>query len=204
MVSITVVTAVSRPFNLPRLHRSLEESLAGGVDVTWMLVSTPRVPDEPIAALRRLATRLRIESAVYTGRATLNGINQKNMALDLIKDGFYYCLDDDNIIHPRLFSRIASAIDRHPEKQVFAFNQQRWDEVGDLKASPDAIMPQKVDNAMFVVGRDAIGLLRYSIKYAGAEDGVFFQSLFLRSPGSFVFLDETLCFYNYLRHFPQG
>ncbi len=206
MFNVAIVTAVSRPENLPRLLRSiLSAERPAQLAVSWYLIPTPDVPRERIREVSSLSAGIAVRVEDYTGTPRTNGINQKNLALDLLTDEMYYhCLDDDNILHPNFFSGISRALTRYPDKQAFAFHQQRWDSFGLLKAHPSSIQPLHVDNAMFVVAKALIGTQRYTVALAGVEDGHFYQELFRRDPSSFAFVDEILCYYNYLRHFPES
>lgn len=203
---ISVVTAVSRPRNLGRIRRSMEFAVLGsGVRVCWVLVFDPPVPTDP--EVTRSITEpgaVEIKPIVYEGGSFKYGIPQKNTGMASIEEGFYYLLDDDNIIHPNLFKRVGAAIRENPGKKAFAFGQIRWDKHGNLFARADLMEPFMVDNSMFIVHRDLIGNDRYDAGYAGMEDFYFFRRLFDRDPGTFVFLDEFLAYYNYMHYFTSG
>lgn len=198
MTTINLVTAVSRPENLPRIFKSIELSLWDSpLQCRWILVADERLPFIPVRILE-LAEDSHVHVTFEVLAPTSEyGIAQKNLGIDLVEEGFFYCLDDDNILHPAFFERLGKAISENPGKMAFAFNQQRWDHWGSLKASPETFEPNKVDNAMFVAHKHLIGNLRY--RQVGCEDYVFYRTLFDVRPEAFLFLDETLCFYNFLR-----
>jgi len=108
------------------------------------------------------------------------------------------------VLHPAFLGAIGKLIRLHPAKLAFAFNQIRWDHHGNLPARPERMVPDQIDNSMFVVHTDLIGGERYDIQRAGQEDGFFFQGLYGRMPEAFLFVDEYLTYYNYLVHFPEG
>lgn len=203
---ISVVTAVSRHRNLGRIRRSLEwATLGSGVRVRWVLVFDPPMPTDPeIVRAVSEPGAVDVKSIVYEGGSFKYGIPQKNAGMASIEDGFYYLLDDDNIVHPNLFKRLGMAMRENPGKKAFAFGQIRWDKHGNLFARPDLMEPFMIDNSMFVVHRDLIGHDRYDAGYAGMEDFYFFRRLFDKDPGTFVFLDEFLAYYNYMHYFTSG
>lgn len=206
MATFNIVTAVSRPQNLLRIHRSISETCAGlQLSLKWIVVFD--APKDAPPEFQRLIDRgapFRIQKERWAGGPCVYGINQKNRGIDLCDKGFYYLLDDDNIIHPELLKRVGELTRQHPQKKAFAFNQQRWDKHGNLRARPETMIPMRIDNSMFVVSTELIGADRYDITKASLEDGFFFQGLFHKDPGSFLFVDEYLAYYNYLNHFPKG
>lgn len=203
MVKMSIVTAVSRPHLLGRVKESIESSIVGaGVDLTWILVFDGRVPieGERIAAS---AKGFHVKPVVWDKGPSKYGIRQKNMGMGL-SEGFYHLLDDDNIVHPNFFRRIAEHIRKNPDKKAFAVHQHRWDRFKDLRVSPDSMKPGRIDNTMFVVDTGFIGEKRYDPRMGGIEDGYFFSELYQKDPSVWVFVDEFLAYYNYLKHFPPG
>jgi hypothetical protein len=193
MNRVNILTAVSRPENLHQIHASIVTSLGScPIDVCWIIIYAVG-PHEPIIFP---SSSFEIERHFF-GAPNRLGILQKNYGIEQIRDGWYYCLDDDNIIHPEFFTEIARAMKDHPSARAFAFGQKRWDQWGTLLASRETMEPNKIDNAMFVARRDLIGTHRY--EQAGCEDYLFYRKLFDEYPGDFVFLDQILAYYNFLR-----
>jgi hypothetical protein len=196
---VNVVTAVSRPENLRRIHASMIASLMGEpIRARWILVFNEG-DMRPIHLLKPApCENLSVERRQFGGPSRF-GVAQKNHGLDQVSEGFYHLLDDDNIVHPRFFGAISEAMAREPQKRAFAYGQQRWDRWGDLKATPETMEPNKIDNSMFVVHRDVIGPERYDPALAGIEDYHFFRRLYDKGPAAWTFLGETLAYYNFLR-----
>jgi hypothetical protein len=195
---IHLVTAVSRPENLPRIQRSIALSLRKSMlKAKWLLVV-----DDPSVQVPS-GDGFDVEKLVYPGGPSKLGIAQKNFGMDHIQDGFYHCLDDDNIVHPDFFQGFARHWAVWPAKQAFVVCQKRWDGVGDLQAAPHRMIERaKIDNTMFVVSKSLIGSRRYDPKEAGYEDFYFFRNLYLAHPDEFVFVNEFLAYYNFIRTFP--
>jgi len=205
-VRLSIVTAVSRPEHLSKVRMSIDRSLEGaGIDLRWILVfDTPELAQAAAPALEGTQGRFVATLEGGSGGPSRFGIAQKNLGISLVDDGFYHCLDDDNLVHPDFFAGIGRAARENPGKRAFAFNQRRWDSMGNFTARPETMVPYKIDNTMFVVHRSLIGDDRYDPALAGSEDGHFFQSLYAKDPSTWVFIDRQLAYYNLLRHFPDG
>ncbi len=201
---IYLVTAVSRPWNLRRIHRSIEASLSkSSLKATWILVvdSQASVPEETEASVN--SGKVEVVKVVYPGGSCPPyGIEQKNFAMGLIEDGYYHCIDDDNIVHPHFFEGIERAMEANPGKKAFVFGQHRWDNIGPLVAAPNRMEYGKIDNTMFVVHSTLIGPRRYDLDRSGREDFLFFRKLYDVHQAEFVFIPQTLAYYNYIQHFP--
>lgn len=204
MTNLNIVTAVSRPTNLRRILASIDDTVQlSGLSLKWILIfDAPADAPSDFQALVNVISKFRVQKASWPNGPVKFGILQKNMGIDLCDDGFYYLLDDDNIIHPNFFKRIGELIRANPDKEAFAFNQQRWDFHGNISATPERMVPGKIDNSMFVVHTKLIGSDRYNLGLAGNEDGYFFQGLYLKKKETFLFVDEFLAYYNYITHFP--
>ena len=201
---IHLVTAVSRPENLQRIHKSITLSLArSALKARWILVvdGVDTIPPAVEAGLRD--GPVEIHKLVHRDGKCSYGIDQKNAAMGSISGGYYHCIDDDNIVHRDFFHGIQRAMAANPGKRAFVFGQQRWDDIKDLIASPDRMEYGKIDNTMFVVHSSLIGSHRYDLTRSGREDFHFFRKLYDLHREEFVFISETLAYYNYIKHFPS-
>jgi len=201
MAVLNMVTAVSRPQNLMRIFRSIRSTIREcTLPVKWIMVfDSPNNTPEDFQKIIDKVTFMKIQKAYWPNGPMKFGIPQKNLGMDLCEEGFFHLLDDDNLVHPNFLKRISQLVKAHPDKLAFAFNQRRWDQVNDLRARPESMYPGQIDNTMFVVHTSLIGSRRYDFKHAGYEDGMFFMELFRSAPEAFVFVDEFLAYYNFLR-----
>lgn len=201
---IHLVTAVSRPENLSRIHKSITLSLSrSSLKAKWILVVDGAGVIQPDVEARLRDGPFEVEQLVHRDGKCSYGIDQKNAAMDSISDGYYHCIDDDNIVHRDFFHGLERAMAANPKKRAFVFGQQRWDNIKDLVASPDRMEYGKIDNTMFVVHKSLIGGLRYDLTRSGREDFHFFRKLYDLYREEFVFISETLAYYNYIKHFPS-
>jgi glycosyltransferase involved in cell wall biosynthesis len=200
---INLVTAVSREVNILRIHKSIALSASRStLGVRWILVvdSPQAVSPEMKDFFKRWSFEVRV--IVHTGGRCPYGINQKNEGMGSIGDGYYHCMDDDNIVHPDFFSGLERAMLENPDKKAFVFGQKRWDYIKSLTADPATMAYGKIDNSMFVVHSSLIGDRRYDISKSGSEDFFFFKNLYDLHRDKFVFLQETLAYYNFIKYFP--
>lgn len=201
-VLFNVITAVTREYNLPRILHSMESSMAGieGVaEVCWIVVFDAPGPSQPYTiTVLQGAAKIRVNLGIYHGPKVRFGIHQKNLGFDLADDGaFCVVLDDDNVLHPRFLPRMTEIIRENPAKRAFVVGQKRWD-MSSLRASVDMLVPCSVDNTMCLVNKSLIGSRRHDPTKAGLEDYHYIRGLYDATPEEFVFVDETLAYYNYL------
>jgi glycosyltransferase involved in cell wall biosynthesis len=135
------------------------------------------------------------------------GNAQRNAALQLASEDFVYFLDDDNILHPDFISTIERCIIDYPHKKCFVFNQIDRDGNIRCQSNSDNVRPGYIDIAQYVIHKSIInknddGLVVFANdsdkKHRGA-DGKFIERIYHKNKNSFVFIDKTLCYYNYLQ-----
>lgn len=200
---INLVTAVSRPENLKRIYQSILQSVKrAALKAKWILVvDGPNVIPAGVWETLQKGP-VQVELLIHDGGKCSYGISQKNAGMASIASGFFHCLDDDNIVHPDFFPGLERAMRAYPGKRAFVFGQRRWDNVKSLIASPDRMQYGKIDNTMFVVHKSLIEDKRYDLSRSGREDFHFFRGLYDLYLDEFVFLSETMAYYNFIKHFP--
>ena len=162
---INLVTAVSRPENLIRIHKSISSSLAkSSLRVRWILVVDHPEAIWPGIEMSLRSDKIDVDKVVYSGPRYSYGVPHKNLGMDTIVDGYYHLLDDDNLVHPEFFAGIERAMRDFPSDRAFVVSQCRWDNAGSLIASPERMGYGQIDNTMFVVHRDLIGAKRYAVE----------------------------------------
>lgn len=165
MPDFTVVTACSRPGNLPRLARSLA-SLANphGYGLRWWVIFDADAPGEVPPAKGWAIEAAALPSPGNWGHA------QANLALDRISHGFVWILDDDNLPHPDLLAC------RYEPNTLTLIGQQ--------VTADNVRIPQPacglVDKAQIVADRAAIGDIRMPLDCFG--DGRFVELLYAAHP----------------------
>jgi hypothetical protein len=137
-MKLHVLTAVTRPENLPRLAASLTVA-APPVEILWHWRFDPEC-------------------------GHIGGHALKNAMLDEIADGWCWILDDDTVAHPLLFERLVEVIDSETEAVVV--NQERADGRY-LVARPEDVRPGWIDVGQAIIRRDLIGEHRMPLNDLG-------------------------------------
>lgn len=132
-----ILTAVTRPNNLPVMARSLTGQWR---DLTWHL----RHDRE---------------------HAHVGGQRPKNVMLDEVRDGWVWVLDDDTLAHPGLFTALQPHFD-DPDVDAVVVSQLRRDG-SVLHAAPGNVMPNFIDIGQAVIRRERIGDERIPETYDG-------------------------------------
>lgn len=113
------------------------------------------------------------------------GHPQINHALDLIKEGMVYILDDDNIIHPNfwLFAPYFK------ESYIYTWDQHRHVKMN-IILHGNRVFETNIDTAMFIVPRKLIGDLRW-VKDERGGDGKFIRTLWEKDSSVFRYIRPT-------------
>lgn len=191
MSKLTIITACTRPENLVTIRKSIEPGLAI-FDLVWMIVY-----DESKMVKGKDATDAPfIQSFWFGDTSSVCGNGQRNFALQQIKDGWVWVLDDDNIVHPNFFPLLNEMIEANVNAKAFLLPQQHRN--GYVRpVSRDYVRETFIDQAQYVLDRGLIGERRYIMKYTA--DGEFIERLFAASPSVFHLGTEVMCYYNWLR-----
>lgn len=137
-----VLTAVSRPENLPLLARSLADG-ADGHEIVWQW-------------------RFDLEQSDPGGNRT-----KDEMLLERgMWNGWVYVLDDDTLLQPGLFSAAAAAAGDGYDALIVS--QRRPDLV--LHAKRKNVHPGGIDIGQAVISRDLLGQTRIPHRYDGDGD----------------------------------
>lgn len=180
---LSIITACSRPQNLKQIYDSIDFSLV----TKWYIVyDTSR---------GRTYTFLKeTEEAIVQltcNKEGFAGHPQINMALEHIKEGFVYVMDDDNIFHKN-FWKLFKTLD--PEF-VYTWDQNRIQEERILKGG--RIEEKKIDTSQFIVPRNLIGSIRWVVHRA-AGDFRFISQIYKAHEEKFKYIPEVACYHNFI------
>lgn len=170
-----VLTAITRPENLPRLSASLDAAFESGVEICW---HTRTDPD----------------------RQFVGGQALKNEMLDddNDSDGWVWILDDDNIAHPDLFTALMACVKARPEARLIVIAQQHRTRYI-RRASRQMLRQTHVDAGQVVIRRDAIGERRIPPHYCG--DGEWIETIANSlEDDQIAYIHEPVTYYNWLRN----
>lgn len=118
----------------------------------------------------------------------ISGNPQRNYALTKISnpDTFLYYLDDDNLIHPQIYTLI-NVLDND---KMYSFNQKD-------RIKGNNINIGAIDTAMVIIDYKLCkGVNWIHDKYDA--DGYYIKECYEKNKGNHIFVDNTLCHYNKL------
>lgn len=103
-----------------------------------------------------------------------------------------YFLDDDNIVHPNLNKYI-----NDPTKAIVG-HQQNKKGIVRLHAHERKMHVGGIDTAQVILPYHLAVSERW-IEDNYCADGFYFEALYRKEPTIFNFINEVICYYNYLR-----
>ena len=165
-MTLHILTACTRPRNLPAIAGSLR--VWGPADFIWHLRFDHR-------------------------HEHIGGQAVKNRMLDELSDGWVMFLDDDTLVHPKLWERFGEVRAAHQDAPALVVSQQH-SVLGTLHAAPENVMIGTIDIGQVILRREVIGAHRIPESYAG--DGEFLHAILPHVDA--VYLDEVLSFHNAL------
>lgn len=192
-----VITRCTRVENLLTIADSVYKE---GVDVTWHVVfDTNVVKDIEASLLGELYSR---GALLYFKKGTPGTYMYPEMneiiSFELKTYDYVTLIDDDNIVHPDYYDVMSEAIKENPYACAFCYNQLVDINRNSYRiALPHNTVVGGIDLAQFTVSVSYASCFEFGAGYCG--DGEFIQAMHNEHTDKFVFIDQTLCYYNYLQ-----
>jgi hypothetical protein len=186
---------MSRPENYNALLTSIKQATS---DFYWVVVldsvSVGDLFKSHNLELPTVEKNIKLISypSLYRG---ISGNPQRNHALDFIREGYIYYLDDDNIVHPDLIKNTAKYINVNQGVIVSQITKE-----GNVRLVPrkDKIGVCQVDTAQFLFPTYMTEGIRW-LPHDYCADGIYLSEIYHKNESNFVLLDDRLSYYNYLR-----
>jgi hypothetical protein len=181
---LSIITACSRPQNLKEIKNSI---IFSQVTKWYIVYDTSKCrtydfqfgPEEKIIELT-------------CNKEGFAGHPQINMALEFIKEGFVYIMDDDNIFHKKFWSLFPSL----DSEFIYTWDQNRIQEDRIMKGG--VIEYGKIDTSQFIIPRNLIGSIRWAdTKSAG--DFRFISQIYKAHKEKFKYIPEVVCYHNFFQ-----
>jgi hypothetical protein len=177
---LTIITPVTRYENLSLIQRSIN---IPSENYRWICVfDSTSIP-------KNLPSKC--EAYNYVNSESKVGNAQRNFAINLVKDGHIYFVDDDVDIHPSLWRKIQN-LDNHDFIHFSQINKN-----GSLRLKGNIVAVNSIDSHTFIVKRELIGDTRWIINEYAA-DGIFAEECYKKSINP-IFIPKVLSIYNSLR-----
>ena len=206
-MKIHIITRCTRPENLVQVRNSIFDNIPNSIEVIWNVVfdcaKIDSLPSELLHEIKCRNTRFHFTKC-GSWKCQYHFPNQ--LMTMLIRDGFVYFVDDDNILHPNFYTKVFKLYADNPDSRGFIFSQ--W--VGGKDFSGLDVRVGSEENVK--VGSIDLAQYMFSWKlpfeyqtlfgdgYCG--DGDFIVGLFDNGAGKeFAFTDEILSFYNYITEY---
>lgn len=191
---ISIVTPVTRVNNIKYMIDGVEKGY-NYFDIDWYIILdvTKNIDTKVVYNLfsgKQIVNVIIVESNDTT---SIMGYGQKNYALDNIKDGYVWFLDDDNLVHENFFIVINELLKSNPNGIIMKQKLETFER----DVNPGMLRETHVDQAQYFLRRDYIGNKRYFLRYCA--DGEFIETLYKNNPNNFIFHHGVLCYYNRLR-----
>ena len=134
------------------------------------------------------------------------GNAQRNLGLKLIKDGFIYFLDDDNIIHPELYN-IIPLLDKN---YLYTFNQLRvengndepwvlFNNEGGKILYGNQVVVKKIDIAQYIFHKDMVDNSKFVLDVYFA-DGIFISEIYEKNKQKHIYINKVAAYYNKIKN----
>lgn len=194
---INIITRCSRPYNLLKVAESVFRDIPQDISINWHVVfDTKKLKDidaELLSYLDSKNVNLHFKEGDGWGLKNLNKIIQS-------LHGWIYHCDDDNIIHPKFYQKILDFIKHNKHKKALIFSQQvSGKDFTGLQirlAKPENVKVKRIDLAQWIIHSDLHKGREYGSGYLA--DGEFIESLYQDFPEDFEFIDDIICYYNFL------
>lgn len=183
---LSIITACSRPQNLKEIYKSIEFDK---VDKWYIIYDTSKCRSYDFQFGQDKHSQKILE--LTCDKEGFAGHPQINYALDLIKDGFVYVMDDDNIFHPT-FWKLFKDLD---ESNIYTWDQDRIQEKRILKGGQ--IEEGKIDTSQFIVPRNLIGSVRWA-EQRSAGDFRFISKIYKTHEDKFKYIPKIACYHNFI------
>jgi hypothetical protein len=192
-MNLHIITPVTRPENLPRILRSIEDSSIPQFDIDWYVVFDC-ASSHMIISNENIGT---IYEEFKSKENQICGYVQRNHALDQIADGWVYFLDDDTIMHKDMLTHFFSEYDEFHTCYLFTSKSKDMNFYCELEDDFTNVAPNRIDIGQFIIKRETIGNTRFREDIYNA-DGYFINQIFQENQDKFKNINGFV-WYNKLR-----
>ena len=188
MRKLTIITPCCRPNNLKIIIKSLDFDF---ID-EWIIVYDQNKIPKNLNLFKSHIHCNKIKEFIYKTDNDGWGNSQRNYGIETIqnKDAYVYFLDDDNIIHPNLYTFLNTISD--DDKKIYTFNQDNHGKI----STGNRLYVGGLDTAIFLMHYNY--LKRWHLNRHEA-DALFFLDCYNDNKENYEYVDKVLCYYNYLQ-----
>jgi glycosyltransferase involved in cell wall biosynthesis len=199
-----IITRCSRLNNIIKVGESLPTK-DGKLQVQWHVIfDSTRLKDIDAEILGRLQEEYNAKLYFEFSQGGDYLYPQMNkIIIDNIQEGWIYSLDDDNILHEKLFDNFEALVgfceagnhvgivfNQHVAGKDFTGLDVRYAKAENMKV-------RSIDLAQFILHRSVFN--DFDFKGGYDADGRFIEKVYESNPEGFLFIDKILSHYNYLQ-----
>jgi glycosyltransferase involved in cell wall biosynthesis len=181
-MELFIVTPCCRPNFLPKLYDSIDFDKV----TQWIIVYDT---SKGVKYEKKYLEHPKIYEIECDKRNVGGGI-ARQQALDIIKDGFVYFLDDDNIIHPNFWNIFNNA----RLEKFYTFNCIAA--INEKILYGDSCKRGTIDTGQYLIPRKLIGNTIWQNIYTG--DGYFIEEIYNNHSDKHCYVNEIAAYYNYI------
>jgi hypothetical protein len=185
---LTIITPCSRPQNLKKIYESIQFDKIH----QWIIVhdtTKTRGIYNPVFTHPKI-----IEYGHVSPPGTCSGNSQRNAGLIRVNEGMIYFLDDDNIVHPTVWTLLTTFDEDHYYTWDQIRNDQFANKPGGILGGEEPRL-RKIDTAQYIVPRHMCRPWQEGPYWA---DGLFIEDIYERYKDRHVYIPTIAAYYNYL------
>lgn len=195
---VSIITPCSRPLNLPTLYWSILNMNTD--DVEWIIIYDGDVVDRRILQYQdRVSIKLFNKIPDNNDLRGTRCNKLRNIGIENSIGDYLYFLDDDNIVHPKLYDRICRYKDDENTK-ILVFNQYSPKFNERISRLDESCVKEGVlDTAQFVVPR--IYKTRWTTNQINYYEEIDYFKNLMNEAGmdNIIWINRLYTFRNYLR-----
>lgn len=193
---LSIITPCSRPYNLPTIYASISGMQSDNVE--WIVVFDGDSIDERIRMYEKnvpiiLLNCHREDGDNYASR-------QRNLGIDVATGDYLYFLDDDNVVHRRLYDKLC---DFATGDNIIIFNQFTFKGGRKKPINIKSFKPGQLDTGQFLVPRKYKTRWRNDRKILEEYDYIM-DLIDEVGFDKFLWVDRLFTYRNYLRKYVVG
>lgn len=189
---LNFITALIRPENLEIILQSITDTIK--CDWRWYTVGDLKVNS---SIINKIHPNQIIMYAPEKHDHYLDcGNTPRNIALDSIKDGWVYILDDDTVLHPNFFNCFTRGIKYYPGSAGYTFFCAYPD--GTIRNIPPQHSYNHIDTGCFIFRREVIGNTRFDVNNRNAESS-FYKEIYCKYSPYIIHITDVGAYLNFLK-----
>lgn len=192
-MKFSIITPCTRVHNLPIIYKSLLDS---NQNIEWYIIYDSNNIDYKILEYQK-----EIPIKLYCVKSNSNdstASRQRNLGLEKCSGDYIYYLDDDNILHSKIFNKIKNYLDR--KKLIFVNQFSNLNKSYRIKEFNPNRIKGVIDTAQIIIPK------KYKhIKWDNSEkyfdEAPYIEKLLKESNYKYIFINRGYSYYNFLRRF---